>query len=113
MAPAAALLSRGLNGNETSLSFSLACGYATLSPGLNFLTLVLLAFMPSFLKIRSVMKSSQLLPETFSMTIPATRYMLLLYAYLLRKLDAGLTCRSRLTISLREKSDGGKKSRSP
>src|SRR5688500_17286711 len=99
MEPAAALLSSGENGSGTSLSFSLACGYATLSPGLNFLTLVLLAFMPSFLKIRSATKSSQLLPETFSITCPATRYMLLLYAYLLRKLEAGLTCRSRLTIS--------------
>ncbi len=89
------------------------CGEATLSAGVRPTLLMRLALIPSGAKIRSRMTSSHVLPVAEAITWPATTNMRLLYAYRLRKLDAGGMDRAAATTWSRDTVVSGQNRRSP
>ena len=74
MPPAGPVLSIESRGTTCSFPFSTACGVATSGVELRKATPVPLSVMPSGVRMRSLMKSSQLCPVTAGTISPAAMY---------------------------------------
>src|SRR5512147_1866766 len=90
IAPAGAALSMPCQFTAMTLPSIFECAATWFELARTASVLVTESLMPRGVKMRSRMKSSQDLPVTAGITCPAAMNMILLYAYLLRRLEAGL-----------------------